>query len=56
MEELRRDPAWRLVYADEASVLFARVQDAVGRSPVPSVLPNATPQTLHIDAGEPVDA
>jgi uncharacterized OsmC-like protein len=32
------------------------VQDAVGRSPVPSVLPNATPLTLHIDAGEPVDA
>jgi hypothetical protein len=25
MEELRRDPAWRLVHADAASVLFARV-------------------------------
>lgn len=36
----------------EPERLRALVQEAVGRSPVPSVLPNATALALHIDTGE----
>ncbi len=40
MRELHGDPAWRLVFADETSVLFARVP-AVGGAPWPAIDPGA---------------
>jgi uncharacterized OsmC-like protein len=40
----------------EPARLRALVQEAVGRSPVPSVLPNPMPMALHIDTGDRADA